>query len=361
MAEERRFPLVPVLLLAAALLFAFFHLYHVLIPFALGFALAYVANPLVAYFELKEFRRSTIVMALYLAAAVALVMAASTITEIVSTQFTSLQAQAPAYLARSKAALSSYQASVIARLPYGYASALTKQLDERLYGPLLDEAKHLPSYVLDVVPILTLLLLVPFVAFFLLMDGPEGIEGMIQSCPSRYVEQALHLISEIDSSLGSYLRGIITEALAIAAAAFVGLMILEVNQALPLAALAGFLTFVPELGILVSASTAGLVAAFQFGTFWAGLKVAALFGGIKLVDYLILQPIIARHSVHLHPLVIVSVLMIGGELFGVIGLIFAVPVVCVLKSLAKVVWAWYSSEARLHAPEMLDSSALPYT
>jgi predicted PurR-regulated permease PerM len=360
-AEERRFPLVPVLLLSAALLFAFFNLYHVLIPFALGFAVAYVVNPVVTYFELKGIRRSAVVLALYLLAGAAVLLAAGTVIEIATAQFTSFQAQAPAYLAKSKAALASYQAGLVERLPYGYGAALSKQLDERLYGPLLDQAKQLPSYFLDIIPILTLLLLVPFVAFFLLMDGPGGIEGIIQSCPSRYVEQALHLISEIDSSLGSYLRGIITEASSIAGAAFVGLTILDVNQALPLAALAGVLTFVPELGILVSATTAGLVAGFQFGTFWAGLKVAGLFGAIKLVDYLILQPIIARHSVHLHPLVIVSVLMIGGELFGVIGLIFAVPVVCVLKSLAKVVWAWYSSEARLHAPEMLDSSALPYT
>lgn len=353
--------MVPVLLLTAAVLFIFFHLYHVLIPFALGFAVAYVANPLVTNLELRGLRRSAVVITIYLAAGAAVILAASTITEIVATQFSSLQAQAPAYLAKTKAALMTYQAGLVERLPYGYGSALVKQLNERLYGPLIDQAQHLPSYVLDIFPILSLLLLVPFVAFFLLLDGPDAIEGVIQSCPSRYVEQALHLISEIDSSLGSYLRGIITEALSIAAAAFVGLTILEVNQALPIAALAGFFTFVPELGIVLSATIGGLVAAFQFGTFWAGLKVAALFGAIKLVDYLILQPIIARHSVHLHPLAIVAVLMIGGELFGIVGLIFAVPTTCVLKALAKVVWAWYSSEAGLHGPAMLDSSALPYT
>lgn len=361
MAEERRFPLIPVILLTAGFLFLLYHLYHVLIPFALGFAVAYVANPLVTLLEVRGLRRSVIVVGLFLAVVGAIIFAAGTVTEVITAQFSTLQAQAPAYLARGKTLLTTYQSTLMHRFPSAYHSAMTKQLDERLYSPLIDQAQNLPSYVLNLFPLLSLFVLVPFVAFFLLTDGSAAIDGFIQACPSRYVEQALHLISEIDQSLGSYLRGIILEALAIAAGVFVGLLILDVTQAMTIAALAGFLTFIPEVGIVVSALSGILVALVQFGTFAACLKVAALFAAVKLADYIFLQPMIAKHSVHLHTLVLIGVLMVGGEFFDIVGLIFAVPVTCVLKALFKVVWAWYSTEARLRGPELVDASATPYT
>jgi predicted PurR-regulated permease PerM len=262
---------------------------------------------------------------------------------------------------KSRTLLASYERQLIHRLPYSYGALVQKEIDQRLTAPLIDQVQMIPAYVINLFPILSSLLLIPFVMFYMLLDGPSGIDRFIQACPSRYVEQALHLLSEIDSSMGSYLRGIIIEAVAISLASFVGLLILDVNQALAISLLAGVCNFVPYLGAMLGGLVGGLVALFQFGNIWAFLRVATLFCIIRFADDWILQPLIAKQTVHLHALVFLMTLLIGGEFFGIAGLIFAVPVACVVKALFSVVWAWYSTEAQLRGPAFMDSSTLPYT
>ncbi|MBI3552105.1 MAG: AI-2E family transporter [Elusimicrobia bacterium] len=361
MAERRRFPLVPGLLVTAVICFLLYHMVRVLIPFALGFAVAYVANPIVSTFELKGLRRWVSVATLFLAVAGAFALAAGGLTDLVTMQFSTLQSSAPKYLTDSKAMLEGFEAKHIRRIPAAYRGMVSKEVNARLYDPLIDQVQKIPAYVLDLFPVLSMALLVPFITFFFLIDGPGAIDGFIQACPSRYVEQALHLISEIDASLGSYLRGLIIEALAITAASFTGLLIMDVNQALAIAVIAGVFNVVPYLGPALGAVVGGLVALFQYGTIWAPAKVLLLFAAVKFADDWVLQPIIAKHSTHLHALTLLASLMVGEALFGIIGMLFAVPVVCVLRALIKVIWTWYSTESRFRAPELLDGAALPYT
>src|SRR5207248_4074409 len=193
------------------------------------------------------------------------------------------------------------------------------------------------------------------------MDGPASLERMIQRCPSRYVEQALHLVSEIDHSLGAYLRGLVLVAVALTLASFAGLWALGVNQAFWIAVLSGVSSFVPYLGAIVGMIVGGLMASFQFGAVTAGLKVVLLFLLIRLGDEMFLQPFIAKRSVHLHPLIFLFTFMTGGELFGFIGLVFAVPVACVIKALVEVGWSWYSSESRWRVAEEADQATVPFT
>ena len=98
---------------------------------------------------------------------------------------------------------------------------------------------------------------------------------------------------------------------------------------------------------------------YQFGTLWAGAKVALLFIGIRVADEAFLQPVIARHSVHLHPMVFLLALVLGGEIFGFLGLVFAIPAACIIKALIKVGWSWYASESGLAAPYSSECEAVP--
>ncbi|MBI4377341.1 MAG: AI-2E family transporter [Elusimicrobia bacterium] len=363
MPRPRRFPWFFFLAMAATLGAAFYALYHVLIPFLLGCAIAYIANPMVSYFEVRGLRREVTVIGLYTAIIVAAVMLAGTGFDIAMAELAELQADLPYYVEKLKGLRQALHARISQPLPVlGRTVQWDVHWDAKLSAAsLLERVQDLPSYLLGVVPILSLLLLVPFISFFLMVDGPRSIGRMIQSCPSRYVEQVLHLISEIDTSLGNYLRGLIVIAAAITVTSFIGLLALGVDQALAIALLSGLSSFVPYLGAIVGALVGGLMAAFQFGTAAAGLKVVALFIGIRLADEFLLQPYIARHSVHLHPLVFLFTFMVGGEMFGFIGLLFAVPAACVIKALTGVLWAWYSSEARLQVPDSFDASVVPYT
>jgi predicted PurR-regulated permease PerM len=359
MGERVPIPFLPILAVAALLGWVFFQLHHVLIPFVLSFALAYVANPLVNHFEVRGLRRSISVLAFYLAVTLAVSLLANKAISMATAELASLKAEAPAYLEMGRQYADSLKALVVRHLPYG--SVIVKNWDMKLYEPVVEQVQNVPGYLLGIFPLLSFLFLIPFISFFLLIDGPTSVDRLIQVIPARYVEQALHLLSEIDTSLGNYLRGIIIEALAVAAVSYAGLWALGVNQALAIAVLAGFGNFVPYLGPILGGVVGGLAAALQFGSAEAGLKVVLLFLVIRLSDDTLLQPIIAKHSIQLHPLVFLLSLMIGAEIFGFMGLVFAVPTACILKSLATVVWSWYSTETGLERPELAASSTWPYT
>ena len=358
MAEKRSFPFFPAFLIGGTVLYCAYRFNHALIPFLLSFALAYVVNPVVNNFETRGLRRDHIVLGFYSLIALCISLLANYLLPTVSGELAHLQEQAPVYftnLQKLGADLQARRAQPALR-PQGH-----REPEHEDVRPVIEQLQHVPGYLLGLFPLLSLLFLVPFITFFLLLDGASSISKGIQACPSRHVEQALHLISEIDTALGNYLRGIIIVALAIAAASFVGLSAMGVNYALAISVLSGISSFVPYLGAIIGALVGGLVAFFQFGTFAAAVKVVILFFGIRLADEALLQPIIAKHSVHLHPLIFLFSLMLGGEVFGFIGLVFAVPAACILKALLKVAWAWYSSEIQLNGPASYDSQGVPYT
>ncbi|HAM37025.1 MAG TPA: hypothetical protein DEB40_03815 [Elusimicrobia bacterium] len=360
MTEPRKVSsLLPALLAAVAALYGAYLLRQALLPFVLSFALAYVANPIIDMIETRGIRRFHIVLGFYLLAAFLLYLLVHYLLPLVSSEIAHLQANAPAYFAKAQKITADVQARALQRLPN--TGLPLEQLSAQGYSSVVEQLQRIPSYVLGLFPLLSLFFLVPFITFFLLLDGPDLITALIQACPSRYVEQALHLISEIDSSLGNYLRGILIVALAITVISYLGLLVMGIKGALAIALLSGVSSFVPYLGAIMGAMVGGTAAFLQTGTLMAGLKVVLLFFGIRLADEAFLQPFIAKYSVHLHPLVFLLSLMIGGEIFGFIGLVFAVPAACILKALVRVVWDWYLSQANLRGYAPSACASVPYT
>lgn len=360
MAENRRgAPLLAALVLLAAVLYASYRVHEALTPFVLAAAFAYVLNPLVAFFEAKGLRRLHLICAGYLVAGLLAVVVYMGIKSFVVNEAIQLGANGPLYLKKLQLLSTVAEAKLAHRLPLP-PNVAAKALDSIVTSGL-ERIQALPSQALELVPFLLHGLLVPFIGFFLLMDASDGLDGLIQATPSRYVEQEIHLIGEIDASLGGYLRGILITALVIGAVSFVGLVLLGVDNALVISLLSGACSVIPYMGAAIGILVGGAMAWYQFGTIWAAAKVALFFIGIRIADEIVLQPVISRRSVHLHPMVNLLVLVLGAETFGFMGLVFAVPAACILKSLVKVGWSWYASESGFELPSGASCEAVPYT
>lgn len=351
-------PLTALLAAAAAAAYAAFLIHEVLVPFALSFALAYLLDPAIRRLEARGIRRDLVVLTLYLALAGAVTATANSVVPAASRELALLQARAPQYFLGLRERLSEIQTAVAGHLPLG--GSMVESLSLKMYGPLVDQIPKLPAYALSLVPLLSLLFLVPFITFFVLMDSNRILRRLVQVCPSRHVEQALHLVSEIDASLGNYIRGVLIIALAIAGVSYAGLAALRVDYALAIAVLSGLASFVPYLGAILGMAVGATVAFFQYQNFAVPLKVVLLFLGIRLADEALLVPAVARRSVRLHPLAFLLALMAGGKLFGFAGLLFAVPAACVLKALLGVLWDWYVTEARMAPPAAPVDLRMPY-
>lgn len=356
---ERR-PATPpiwVFVAAAALLYFALRIHDILIPFVLSFAFAYLLNPVVKYFEVRGLRRDHLVAGLYLIVAAVITAAANTLLPAITKEMALLQGKAPVYFARVGDMIADYQVELAQRLPFG--QAVVEAWSLKLYDPIVKQLPKLPTYVLGLFPLFSLVFLVPFITFFLLLDSGKLLQRVIQWCPSRYVEQALHLVSEIDTSLGNYIRGLMIIVLTIGAASYIGLTVLGVDYALAVATLAGISSFIPYLGAILGAAVGALVAFFQFHNLTVPFQVVVLFFAIRLADEAFVQPLVSKHSIHIHPLIFLLALMVGGKLFGFVGLLFAVPAACILKSLLIVAWDWYLSEAQMSL-DSAEGSDVPY-
>ena len=357
--ERRSFPSLTALVLAGAALYGFYRVHDALTPFILAAAFAYVVNPVITHFEDRGLRRSHLVVAGYLCGIVLGVLAYAGVKSLIADEVEHLSSNAPTYFVQFQKFAAAQEVKLTHRLPLPPKVA-EKILDTGV-GTVMERLQSLPSDVLLLLPLLAHVVLVPFIGFFFLLDGPGGFDGLIQAMPSRYVEQAIHLMGEIDTAMGNYLRGILIVAFAIGLASFVGLFLLGVDNAFAIAVLSGISSFVPYLGVVLGILIGGGMAFYQFGTFAAFGKVLLLFVGIRLADEILLQPVIAKHSVHLHPMIFLLALILGGEMFGFLGLVFAIPAACILKALIKVGWSWYSSEVGLAASYAAGAETAPYT
>lgn len=347
-----------VFIVASAAIYAFYRVRAALTPFLLAAAFTYVVNPVVVYFEAKGLKRSHLVVTGYLFTILLGYAAYAGLKTIIIDESERLSANAPIYLAQFQKFTAVQQAKLTHKLPL--PPKVAEHALDSVVGTGLERIQSVPSEILRLLPLMAHGLLVPFIAFFFLLDGPDGFAGLIQAAPSRYVEQAIHLMGEIDTALGNYLRGILIVATAIGLASFLGLFALGVDNALAISVLSGVSSFVPYLGVVLGIVVGGGMAWYQFGTIAAFFKVCLLFFGIRLADEIFLQPIIARHSVHLHPVVFLLALILGAEMFGFLGLVFAIPAACILKALIQVGWSWYASEAGLLSFAS-DAESVPYT
>lgn len=139
------------------------------------------------------------------------------------------------------------------------------------------------------------------------------------------------LLRHIERRLGAWVRGQLLLMLFVGILSYIGLTILKVEFALPLAILAGILEIVPMIGPILSAIPAIIVALATAPTMFLALSVAALFFIVQQIENNFLVPVVMSRSVGFSPLVTILALMIGGSLAGIAGAVLAVPVLLVVQ------------------------------
>ena len=176
-----------------------------------------------------------------------------------------------------------------------------------------------------------LLVLVPFVAFFFLKEGRRITRALVEMVPNAYFEMTLNLVHSINHSIGGYIRGQLLAVSVVAFLSVTGLILLELPYAIPVGIAAGLANMIPYLGPVIGiASATGVALATASGGAMVA-KVVLLFLCIQIVDNVLVQPIVVARSVALHPLVVLSVVMMGSEFGGVVGMLIAVPATGILK------------------------------
>ena len=179
----------------------------------------------------------------------------------------------------------------------------------------------------------SLFLLVPLFSFFFLRDSRRIMRGLISLTPNRYFEMVLDIYDHVSWQLGHFIRGRILEALIIGIVVWLGLSLTDIRYAPILGAIAGVTNLLPYIGPIIG-MIPGLVIALvdlgMGGQFWWIFCVYLLIAQI-IVDNFILIPILISRVSNLHPLLVILAIVMGGKLYGVLGMIIGVPIASVIN------------------------------
>ncbi len=160
-------------------------------------------------------------------------------------------------------------------------------------------------------------------SFYMLIDRHRLGQTIEDLFPSRYREKATLTIHLVEQKLGAWLRGQVVLSLVVGTITWVALTLLGIPFALPLAIMAGFLEIIPTLGPIIAAIPATIVG-LAISPVMA-VTVILVYTGIQLAENNILVPKIMQKAVGLNPVVIIVAILIGGNLFGVVGALLSIP------------------------------------
>lgn len=176
-----------------------------------------------------------------------------------------------------------------------------------------------------------------FSSFYLVVYGPRFLQFMRDAINRRYHSEYDRLMTDVNRTLGAYLRGQAILVIIMSSASYVALRILDIDYALSVAIATGFLELIPLIGPWSAGAIAVTIALFQpTAPFdWSNTTLAVVIGFIyfalrQLEDAFVIPLVIGRF-VHLNPFVVLFVLVIGTSVLGPLGLILSVPVAAVLK------------------------------
>lgn len=197
----------------------------------------------------------------------------------------------------------------------GKLMEITGSAEQYLQPIALGLAASLPS-----------LLLTPFLAFFFLRDGGRFQQMLSAAVPNAFFEKTLYIMHEVDRTTRAYFVGLIKLTVLDAITLAVGLRVIGMTSPIGLGLLCAVLAWLPYFGSLAGGLLVVLVAATDFPNS-PGMAYSAigLFAIVRALDDFVYMPITIGKSLHLHPVLTVMMLFVGGAVAGISGLMLALP------------------------------------
>ena len=289
--------------------------------------IAYILDPIASYFEARGLSRTTATVIIFLLIFLIIGLGSWLLLPGLFRELITLQNTL------SADATNDIITSIEQFLKDNFRFLETETLD--LSGKLDDllsfAAEELLIFLSSIVSILSAVVIVPFIVFFLLRDGRNMKKTFISYVPNRYFEMTLNFLHKIDQQLGGYLRGQFFEAFVVGLLSVIALWILDVKYFTIIGIFAGLANMIPYVGPFAGAIPAIVVTIIHDGNLSMVLYVIMAFVLIQIIDNVVLQPTVLSRSVNLHPLTIVLAILVGGQFFGLLGMLLAVPAAGILK------------------------------
>jgi predicted PurR-regulated permease PerM len=358
-ARAARFGIVTAAV-AAALFATLWVLKGALTPLVTAFVIAYLLDPLIDRLERLGLGRRFAILFVLALVGTAFAAFLLLVIPLLVEQLTNLVTAIPVYLERAQTELlPAFEARFGVELPnVEEVLAQLKSLDLTALGTAGDAVRQALTTVTGTltgtVSALINALVIPILAYYLLVEFDDILARLAEWIPQRHREYVVDKARTADTLISGFLRGQLLVASILGVLYAVGFGFLGIDFAIGVGLLAGVMALVPYLGNVVALGSALALAILEFGFDWHVFGVIGWYVVVQNLEGFVLTPRIVGGSVGLHPAVVIVALLIGGDLFGFLGLLIAVPAAAVAK-----VFIDELLEAYRRSPLFLDRSGGP--
>ncbi|MBT8356671.1 MAG: AI-2E family transporter [Deltaproteobacteria bacterium] len=301
---------------------------NILVSFVLGFVIYYLLTPVVNAIERSGINRRLGTTGLFILITAAFGFGFYLLLPATASQISAFKNELPELIDGTTKILSTSEQKLNSFLFNIYQIDISKSLKSTLllfFRGLFDDLPNIISSSLSVT------ILAPFFAFFMLIDGQAINKKFLALVPNNFFELALNLQHRMNVQLGDFIRARLLEAGIVGIFVGVGLAIIGFPYAVLLAVFAGLANLVPYIGPVIGAVPAVLIAFVDGVTALEFLMVIAVYSTAQLIDNFFIIPLVVAKIADLHPVTVAIVIIIGAQIGGILGMIISIPLVCIIK------------------------------
>lgn len=297
-------------------------------PTLLSIVITMLLSPVVAMIERRGAPRPVAIALIFLAIGLAGAVIGVRAVQSSLSEWESLKVKAPQSFQLAIQKLREYES--LAKERYSFLQSANPTDSLLVWGQ--NEGRALVEQVPALMgSLLTWLLIVPFLTFVMLNEGNTIRRRFFQLVPNRFFESFFLMSQEIASALSDYLRAKLVEAFLVGLMTAVGLALVGAPYFVVLGIIAGVTNILPYIGPVVGAIPGLLIAAFDRGNSGLIWPVLGVYLVANVIDTVLIFPVIVAKLVNLHPLILIAVVALGQQYYGLLGMLLSIPLAAALK------------------------------
>jgi predicted PurR-regulated permease PerM len=307
-----------------------------IIIISIAILLAFIFDPFVKILEREGFDRLTGTLMTLIGFGLLLYLILSFIIPKFAYQMNQLIITVKEYSIHEQLAI--VEREIYKFIPFFNPGDLTKKFEQFISQQIVGSFDQITTLLSGIVSIVAILLIVPFITFFILKDSQKIFKSIIDIFPNNYFEMSYWILKRITAQLARFVRGWVFDAAFVGIFCGLGFYFIGIENALPLGVIAGLGHLVPYLGPLIGGIPAIIISVIQFGDFSHVPFILLLIITVYAFDNGIIQPYVFSKSVNMHPIVIILLIIAGSQLFGILGMLLAIPTATVIRTAAKEIY-----------------------
>lgn len=326
--------LVIMLLAVGGIIYFFFQIGRVLLPFGAGILLAYLLYPILEYLKKKNISRTWSIYILTILFLVFIIIISFFIIPSFLNELEGLSSTMPEYINRIGKYIDYLNGEYHrVKMPPTVKEAIDRILN-RVEEQLINFMESLTEQIISSLRSIISLLIAPFISYYILKDMVKIKRGFIKVIPKNKRSLFYNIAIEINKIFLGYLRGQVWLSIIVGILSTIGLLIFQIRFSIILGFFACLSNMIPFIGPIIGSVPSILIALLTSSG--KAISIAILFIVIQQVESSLISPRIMSGEVGLHPLAVIFSFLLGTEFFGLWGMLLAVPIAACIKVLAKI-------------------------